>query len=85
MNMKSDTLRNRILFVNMLSAILILIMTIDLCFVGFFSTNVPTKLYDGDPGTYFRPVVIILVVGSVALVAAILLLLRTAGIRTTAV
>jgi uncharacterized membrane protein len=83
--MKSDTLRNRILFINLLSAIIITILTINLCFVGFFSVNLKTKLYLGDPGFYFRPVVIILVCGSVALIAAILLLLRRAGIRTTAI
>ncbi len=85
LNMKSDTLRNRILYVNLLSAIVIAVGTIDLCFVGFFSTNVPTRLYAGSSPRVFREVVISLTIGSIALVVVIMLLLRRAGIRTTAI
>ncbi len=81
--MKSDTLRNRILFVNMMSAIVMMAVTMSLFITGIFAMNVPVRLYMGDNGHFFRPVMITIVTAPFVVVGVIFLLLKRIGILST--
>jgi Mg2+ and Co2+ transporter CorA len=85
MNMKSDNLRNRILYINMITTTVTMAVTMAVVVSAFFGMNVPIDLYESDPGVYFKPVLIWSVVGAIIVAALLFLLLRRIGILTTAV
>lgn len=80
MNMKSDTVQNRILFVNMLCAIFMMAITMSLFITGIMAMNVPVRFKYGPNGHFFIPLMITIVCAPFALVAAIFVFLRRVGI-----
>jgi Mg2+ and Co2+ transporter CorA len=90
MHMKSDTMRNRLLFVNMLVAIFAMVLSMTLLITGFFGMNVGTNdplfnLYQGENGRHFLPVVFGSLAATVVLFGVLLFLIWKVGFLSAAV
>lgn len=85
MNMKSDTLRNRILYINMLTTTVTMGVTMAVVVSAYFGMNVPIHIYQSAPGVAFRPMMIYSILGSVIVTFLIFALWRRLGILPSAV
>ncbi len=78
MNMKSDAIRNKILYVNMVITIIMVALTLQSLIAGFFGMNLPNRLMGSSHE--WIPIVTGTVAGGFVLVFVIMLLLRRWGI-----
>lgn len=78
MNMKSDAIRNKILYVNMVITIIMVALTLESLIAGFFGMNLPNRLMESQHE--WIPIVTGTVAGGFVLVIVIMLLLQRWGI-----
>lgn len=83
--MKSDTIRNRILYANMLLSMSSLAVAIVSAVGGIFGMNLPLPDHLSDNPTAFVTVVVLSSLGGLFLIIIVLFLLKMSGVLSAAV